>query len=67
MSRDPTTLIMPAIVDNPLSEEGEYRTEVLITIPSIKQLDGETFEPEEREEANEVRKEGRQRWRCEPY
>ncbi|XP_030327812.1 leucine-rich repeat-containing protein 23 isoform X2 [Strigops habroptila] len=43
------------LLDNPCSEETDYRLEVLALLPHLQRLDKEVVEQEERAEANEIR------------
>ncbi|KFU84151.1 Leucine-rich repeat-containing protein 23, partial [Chaetura pelagica] len=45
------------LLDNPCSEETNYRLEVLVQLPNLQRLDKELFEPDEQEEAQRVRQE----------
>ncbi|NXJ78555.1 LRC23 protein, partial [Trogon melanurus] len=43
------------LLDNPCSEEPNYRLEVLVLLPHLQRLDKELFEEDERKEANQIR------------
>ncbi|XP_047907531.2 leucine-rich repeat-containing protein 23 isoform X1 [Anser cygnoides] len=43
------------LLDNPCSDEPNYRLEVLVLLPRLERLDKESFEQDERAEANEIR------------
>lgn len=43
------------LLDNPCSDEPNYRLEVLVLLPHLQRLDKELFEQEERAEANKIR------------
>ncbi|XP_009869817.1 PREDICTED: leucine-rich repeat-containing protein 23, partial [Apaloderma vittatum] len=43
------------LLDNPCSDEPNYRLEVLVLLPHLQRLDKELFEEDEREEANQIR------------
>lgn len=43
------------LLDNPCSDETNYRLEVLVLLPRLERLDKESFEQDERAEANEIR------------
>ncbi|NXL94662.1 LRC23 protein, partial [Alectura lathami] len=43
------------LLDNPCSDEADYRQEVLIQLPHLQRLDKESVEQGERAEANEIR------------
>ncbi|NXA98289.1 LRC23 protein, partial [Melanocharis versteri] len=43
------------LMDNPCSEEPDYRLEVLSRLPQLQRLDKESIEEEEREEAEKIR------------
>ncbi|XP_042309779.1 leucine-rich repeat-containing protein 23 isoform X2 [Sceloporus undulatus] len=43
------------LLDNPCSEEGDYRIEVLVLLPRLERLDKDFFEEEERAEAEDIR------------
>lgn len=43
------------LLDNPCSDEPNYRLEVLVLLPHLQRLDKELFEQDERAEANEIR------------
>ncbi|NXQ86586.1 LRC23 protein, partial [Nyctibius grandis] len=42
------------LLDNPCSDEPNYRLEVLVLLPHLQRLDKELFEQDEREEANNI-------------
>lgn len=44
------------VADCPVAEEGEYRLECLVTLPSLETVDGEAYEEDERTEAAQIRK-----------
>lgn len=46
--------------ENPISEEDDYRLEVLISIRKISRLDKDEFSEEEREEAEQIFEQRRQ-------
>ncbi|XP_061492864.1 leucine-rich repeat-containing protein 23 isoform X2 [Rhineura floridana] len=43
------------LLDNPCSDEGDYRVEVLVLLPRLERLDKDFFEEEERAEAEDIR------------
>lgn len=43
------------LLDNPCSDEGDYRVEALVLLPGLERLDKDFFEAEERAEADEIR------------
>ncbi|KFO87333.1 Leucine-rich repeat-containing protein 23, partial [Buceros rhinoceros silvestris] len=43
------------LLDNPCSDEPDYRLEVLVLLPHLQRLDKDLFEQDERTEANEIR------------
>lgn len=43
------------LLDNPCSDEPNYRLEVLVLLPHLQRLDKELVEQDERAEANEIR------------
>ncbi|XP_073167934.1 leucine-rich repeat-containing protein 23 isoform X3 [Lepidochelys kempii] len=43
------------LMDNPCSDEGEYRMEALVLLPRLERLDKDFFEEDERAEAEETR------------
>ncbi|XP_070266856.1 leucine-rich repeat-containing protein 23 isoform X1 [Myotis yumanensis] len=43
------------LLDNPCTDESDYRQEALVHIPQLERLDKEFFEEEDRAEANEIR------------
>lgn len=43
------------LLDNPCSDEPNYRLEVLVLLPHLQRLDKELFEQDERVEANKIR------------
>ncbi|XP_060618585.1 leucine-rich repeat-containing protein 23 isoform X1 [Anolis sagrei] len=43
------------LLDNPCSEEGDYRIEVLVQLPRLERLDKDFFEEDERAEAEDIR------------
>lgn len=43
------------LLDNPCTDEGDYRQEALVHMPQLERLDKEFFEEEDRAEANEIR------------
>ncbi|XP_042710993.1 leucine-rich repeat-containing protein 23 isoform X3 [Chrysemys picta bellii] len=43
------------LMDNPCSDEGEYRMEALVLLPHLERLDKDFFEEDERAEAEETR------------
>ncbi|XP_025936100.1 leucine-rich repeat-containing protein 23 isoform X2 [Apteryx mantelli] len=43
------------LLDNPCSDEADYRMEVLVLLPHLERLDKEFFEEDERAEANKIR------------
>ncbi|XP_032851573.2 leucine-rich repeat-containing protein 23 [Tyto alba] len=43
------------LLDNPCSDEPNYRLEVLVLLPHLQRLDKELFEQDERAEANKIR------------
>ncbi|CAK6443738.1 unnamed protein product [Pipistrellus nathusii] len=43
------------LLDNPCTDETDYRQEALVHIPQLERLDKEFFEEEDRAEANEIR------------
>uniref|UniRef100_A0A8C4U9C3 Leucine-rich repeat-containing protein 23 n=1 Tax=Falco tinnunculus TaxID=100819 RepID=A0A8C4U9C3_FALTI len=43
------------LLDNPCSDEPDYRLEVLVLLPHLQRLDKEFFEQDERAEANKIR------------
>ncbi|NXH10234.1 LRC23 protein, partial [Bucco capensis] len=43
------------LLDNPCSEEANYRLEVLVVLPQLQRLDKELFEADERQEAQSIR------------
>ncbi|KAH0628572.1 hypothetical protein JD844_009912 [Phrynosoma platyrhinos] len=43
------------LLDNPCSDEGDYRIEVLVLLPRLERLDKDFFEEEERIEAEDIR------------
>ncbi|XP_010151433.1 PREDICTED: leucine-rich repeat-containing protein 23, partial [Eurypyga helias] len=45
------------LLDNPCSNESNYRLEVLVLLPHLQRLDKEIFKQDERAEANEIRRE----------
>ena len=47
-------IIAPSPVENPMSEEDDYRLEVLISLRKIARLDKDEFSEEEREEAEQI-------------
>ncbi|NXY90047.1 LRC23 protein, partial [Alcedo cyanopectus] len=48
------------LLDNPCSDEPNYRLEVLVLLPHLQRLDKEEFEQDEREEANTTRQKRRE-------
>ncbi|XP_035750506.1 leucine-rich repeat-containing protein 23 [Egretta garzetta] len=48
------TLQALVLLDNPCSDEPNYRLEVLILLPHLQRLDKELFEQDERAEANKI-------------
>ncbi|NWI66945.1 LRC23 protein, partial [Todus mexicanus] len=45
------------LLDNPCTDESNYRLEVLVLLPQLQRLDKELFEQDERAEANKTRQE----------
>lgn len=43
------------LLENPCSDEGDYRVEVLVLLPSLERLDKDFYEEEEKTEAEETR------------
>uniref|UniRef100_A0A2D4ENT4 U2A'/phosphoprotein 32 family A C-terminal domain-containing protein n=1 Tax=Micrurus corallinus TaxID=54390 RepID=A0A2D4ENT4_MICCO len=43
------------LLENPCSDESEYRVEALVLLPSLERLDKDFFEEEERNEAADIR------------
>jgi len=43
------------LLDNPCSDEPDYRLEVLVLLPHLQRLDKELFEQDERAEAKKIR------------
>lgn len=43
------------LLDNPCTDENDYRQEALVHMPQLERLDKEFFEEEDRAEANEIR------------
>ncbi|XP_025910111.1 leucine-rich repeat-containing protein 23 [Nothoprocta perdicaria] len=43
------------LLDNPCSDEADYRVEVLVMLPHLERLDKDFFEEDERTEANKIR------------
>ncbi|XP_015274279.1 PREDICTED: leucine-rich repeat-containing protein 23 [Gekko japonicus] len=48
------------LLDNPCSDEGEYRLEVLVVLPRLERLDKDFFEEDERLDAEDVRQRRRE-------
>ncbi|XP_033028997.1 leucine-rich repeat-containing protein 23 [Lacerta agilis] len=48
------------LLDNPCSEEGDYRVEVLVILPRLERLDKDFFEEDERTDAEELRQRRRE-------
>ncbi|XP_053146799.1 leucine-rich repeat-containing protein 23 isoform X2 [Hemicordylus capensis] len=48
------------LLDNPCSDEGDYRMEVLVMLPRLERLDKDFYEEEERAEAEEIRQRRRE-------
>ncbi|KAL8202780.1 UNVERIFIED_CONTAM: hypothetical protein K2H54_025244, partial [Gekko kuhli] len=48
------------LLDNPCSDEGEYRLEVLVLLPRLERLDKDFFEEDERLDAEDVRQRRRE-------
>ncbi|KAJ6658298.1 hypothetical protein lerEdw1_020570 [Lerista edwardsae] len=48
------------LLDNPCSDEGDYRVEVLVLLPNLERLDKDFYEQEERAEADEIRQRRRE-------
>ncbi|NXL06774.1 LRC23 protein, partial [Mesembrinibis cayennensis] len=48
------------LLDNPCSDEANYRLEVLALLPHLQRLDKELFEQDERAEANKIRQKRRE-------
>ncbi|XP_066472849.1 leucine-rich repeat-containing protein 23 [Tiliqua scincoides] len=48
------------LLDNPCSDEGDYRMEALVLLPSLERLDKDFYEQEERAEADEIRQRRRE-------
>ncbi|XP_062985034.1 leucine-rich repeat-containing protein 23 [Elgaria multicarinata webbii] len=48
------------LLDNPCSDEGDYRIEALVLLPRLERLDKDFFEEEERAEAEDIRQRRRE-------
>lgn len=48
------------LLDNPCSDEGDYRVEALVLLPNLERLDKDFYEQEERTEADEIRQRRRE-------
>lgn len=53
--RDLPKLRALVLLDNPCTEETNYRQEALVQMPYLERLDKEFYEEEERAEADEIR------------
>ncbi|KAF6120137.1 leucine rich repeat containing 23 [Phyllostomus discolor] len=53
--RDLPKLRALVLLDNPCTDENDYRQEALVQMPRLERLDKEFFEEEDRSEANEIR------------
>ncbi|XP_054446947.1 leucine-rich repeat-containing protein 23 [Pteronotus mesoamericanus] len=64
--RDLPKLRALVLLDNPCTDENDYRQEALVQMPQLERLDKEFFEEEDRAEANEMRQRMKEEQEAEP-